>query len=339
MATSPNKIGIISNKRNTHLDAVKFVLIALVIVGHWAAPTRYSNPMSGAIYSIIYAFHMPLFVLISGYFTKVDDLTKLNRRSLLLLETYLLIMGAQCILYRDYHHLIIPENSGWYILSLIFWGYMTRAIRNYRPLYQILIAGSIALLVFQFSPGKYEQIFSFMRTILYFPLFIVGYIAKNKSFDITKQIDKRTLRYALIVLSIFICILLSYFSGRKLHVFEFNRDSLSVLMNDWNLSATYVYCIKIAMGGAFALLCILLLNIVRFPAIFAFYGQHSLLFYTMQAIIVHFYRDIIGPTLIHSLIGSVITITLCCLLCKTTICHHLTNPISAILKKYQLRKG
>lgn len=318
--------------RNQHIDSLKFVLIALVILGHWLAPSRYSDSISGSLYSIIYAFHMPLFVLLSGYFTNVDDLHKLNKRSFLLFETYILIMGVQSLLYRDYHHLLIPENSGWYVLSLMFWGYMTRFIRNLKSSLQIIVAFTVAIIVFQFGLGRYEQLFSIMRTILFFPIFIIGYAMRQKSIEIGKPITKKSSNIALVTVSIIILSGLCYFSSRELHVFEFNRDSLHVLMHDFNLTAMYVYCIKIIMGGVIALLCILFLGTIRLPAIFSVYGKHSLLFYTIQAIIVHFYRDVLNPGLIHALFGTLITIGICCLISKSSYVKMITNPLTYFLK-------
>lgn len=62
--------------RNLRLDGVKLLLIVLVVVGHCIEPTRYDNPVSGCLYSIIYSFHMPLFVFLSGYFAKVRSFTE-----------------------------------------------------------------------------------------------------------------------------------------------------------------------------------------------------------------------------------------------------------------------
>ncbi len=51
-------------------DNVKGLLIVLVVFGHIAHPVHNSNPVLSALFDIIYLFHMPLFVLVSGLFAK-----------------------------------------------------------------------------------------------------------------------------------------------------------------------------------------------------------------------------------------------------------------------------
>lgn len=107
--------------RNLRLDGVKLLLIVLVVVGHCIEPTRYDNPVCGCLYSIIYSFHMPLFVFLSGYFAKVRSFTEWKDKGLKFLETFLVIMIPQFLFFRSWHVFINPENSGWYLMSLIWW--------------------------------------------------------------------------------------------------------------------------------------------------------------------------------------------------------------------------
>lgn len=62
--------------RNKTYDGLKFLLIVLVTIGHFSEPYRYTHSMIGAGYSVIYLFHMPLFILLSGYFSKHITLKK-----------------------------------------------------------------------------------------------------------------------------------------------------------------------------------------------------------------------------------------------------------------------
>lgn len=55
-----------ANKRIEYLDLVKFFAICLVCIGHSYAkvPT-----LESSVCPIIYSFHMPLFMLVCGYFS------------------------------------------------------------------------------------------------------------------------------------------------------------------------------------------------------------------------------------------------------------------------------
>ena len=49
-------------------DNLKFILITLVVAGHFADEIMDYSSIYSSIFLFIYAFHMPLFIFISGYF-------------------------------------------------------------------------------------------------------------------------------------------------------------------------------------------------------------------------------------------------------------------------------
>ena len=105
-------------ERDYRIDGIKWLLIVLVTFGHVIEPAL-SNPIANKLYSIIYIFHMPLFVFISGYYANVKDKEKLISKGFMLLETFLVVMIPQCFYYGSIIPLLNPENSGWYLISLI----------------------------------------------------------------------------------------------------------------------------------------------------------------------------------------------------------------------------
>ena len=50
--------------RDLKLDAIKFIMIFLVVLGHLGY-----NDYGLGINRVIYSFHMPVFIFLSGYFT------------------------------------------------------------------------------------------------------------------------------------------------------------------------------------------------------------------------------------------------------------------------------
>lgn len=62
---------IYNGKRDLSLDVVKAMLIVLVVLGHAMRKGSCSGIMNDIV-AFIYHFHMPLFVLICGYFFKFD---------------------------------------------------------------------------------------------------------------------------------------------------------------------------------------------------------------------------------------------------------------------------
>ena len=61
--------------RDDRIDAVKFWLIVLVIAGHILMRKEFASSEACAVmWNWIYIFHMPLFVFISGYFSRKKDM-------------------------------------------------------------------------------------------------------------------------------------------------------------------------------------------------------------------------------------------------------------------------
>lgn len=174
-------------ERDSTLDSIKFVLISLVFLGHTLTVNKeaWGNTY---LFSFIYSFHMPAFVLVSGYFYKDSDPKKFWRG---ILELLIVILVFQ-IIYFSYNwfdpydfslkgvlyrvsHLYLPRRALWYILSLCFW----RMIMRYCPPkirenYKIAIPLATILSLFAgFVPLCGE--FSFQRTFVFFPYFLLGY--------------------------------------------------------------------------------------------------------------------------------------------------------------------
>jgi fucose 4-O-acetylase-like acetyltransferase len=55
-----------TNKRNHHIDALKGVAIILVVLGH-SVQVNDANFDNNLLFRIIYSFHMPMFMFLSGY--------------------------------------------------------------------------------------------------------------------------------------------------------------------------------------------------------------------------------------------------------------------------------
>ena len=72
--------------RDYFFDNARAVLIFLVVFGHLLQPYTTEDKYLSALYLLIYSFHMPTFLFISGYFAKNLDkphyLEKLRRNYL-----------------------------------------------------------------------------------------------------------------------------------------------------------------------------------------------------------------------------------------------------------------
>lgn len=123
--------------RNLWIDRIKFVLIFLVILGHVgfirnsfldiSVKGELTNAMKEII-RIIYLFHMPAFVLISGYLTTNRPIVVIYKKSTKFLKLYLIFYVFNIIFsvvcsssIPSFKELLYPSFGLWYLLALFLW--------------------------------------------------------------------------------------------------------------------------------------------------------------------------------------------------------------------------
>ena len=174
--------------RNCHLDNVKFLLIFLVILGH-ALPRLGGNTLGNAISASFYFFHMPLMIIISGYFSKKTEPRKFWKSFLRFFESFIIfdvLLTLERVLLGNFHFsfasMIIPRWSLWYLVSLLIWRTIIQIIHPTRI--NVLICISVVIGVLSgFVP--IGESFSFQRTCSYFPYFVVGYCMGQMKLDLS----------------------------------------------------------------------------------------------------------------------------------------------------------
>ena len=118
----------IEKQRDLSIDTHKGFLIILVVLGHIIGSLHIFG--GGKIWNLIYTFHMPLFVLVSGYCSKRD-----NPNMLALVKPLIVFQIINVIILSILGHsfslsyFLIPHWTLWYLLSLVFW----RVILKYVP--------------------------------------------------------------------------------------------------------------------------------------------------------------------------------------------------------------
>jgi len=169
--------------RDTGLDSLKGILIILVVFGHMIEPMYNEWPFN-AVYTSIYSFHMPLFVLVSGYVFSLDsNIKKLKRGVLRLFETFLTFQFIWTIYNVAVSHgltlgmLVTPSWTLWYLLSLIYWRIGTFVIfriikSSTKNIATLVLLSVIAALLVGFIPINSQL--SFQRTFVFFPIFMLG---------------------------------------------------------------------------------------------------------------------------------------------------------------------
>src|SRR3954467_6618617 len=115
--------------RTAYYDNAKFLLVFLVVLGHFIQSYIHDNKIIFTLYTAIFLFHMPAFILISGYFAKGYKKKGYFKKSVkkilipyfifqIIYSIYYYLIGKEEKLAFDFVH---PHWSLWFLLSLFFW--------------------------------------------------------------------------------------------------------------------------------------------------------------------------------------------------------------------------
>ena len=181
-------------------DNIKFVLIVLVVMGHFCESYALHASMLG-LQAAIYSFHMPLFVFVSGYFSK--NIIAPRRAEVVILFTYILfqfyLYGFKRITglgHGDFLFLY-PTFANWYLLGLFLWR-VTVPYLNFFSSRQVLVFTYLLAFVIGFDN---EIVGSALYRIIYFmPCFLIGYYCD----DLTAIVNKYSKYWALFIILFFV---------------------------------------------------------------------------------------------------------------------------------------
>lgn len=172
-------------ERSYLFDNYKCMLIILVVFGHILEEYGIFGT-SEHIRAVIYSFHMPAFIFISGYFSK--NLTKCYEQAVkTCLLPFLVFNTIWLIITMDTWrvNVLFPAYVFWYLLSLFFWRITIRFVSRIRFTFLVLLL--IALYVGCFHEA--DRFLSISRTLVFYPLFYLGFwvseeqVAKLRSYS------------------------------------------------------------------------------------------------------------------------------------------------------------
>jgi fucose 4-O-acetylase-like acetyltransferase len=270
--------------RDIKFDNLKGLAILLVVLGHFIG-SCFSFLTFDMVDTAIYLFHMPLFIFISGYFSKITSDSNIKALKnifipFLLFDT-LWIVSAFLIdgnLSRNMY--IIPGYGLWYLLSLFFWRtFLPAADRiKYVFWFSILLALFIGTIAFK------ENLLSISRTLCFFPVFLFGYYFKDlkEKFTFNKYLSA----------GVFVTLIVSatlFLSPKTIELLML-RTSYSQ-MHMGNLEGIILRLLIIFLGIA---CCVLLFNIMTSKQTFLTkMGRNSLAIYILHLYFVTYLPELI----------------------------------------------
>ena len=164
-------------------DNLKFILITLVVTGHFADQLTDYSSIYSSIYLFIYAFHMPLFIFISGYFHSDRNTTKKVLFYTSLGFLYKIVSFLIDRLNGDSQYifnLLADSGLAWFMFVLAIYTFALSLLKDQNK--KFILIGSIILACFIGYDKSIGDFLYLSRAIIFFPFYLLGTMIK--SFDI-----------------------------------------------------------------------------------------------------------------------------------------------------------
>lgn len=195
-------------------DNLKFVLILLVVVGHFSGFFQNESNAYRSIFLFIYTFHMPLFLFISGLFHKDEKISQkcLFYISVGFFQKIVFFITNLAIGEKPKFVLLGDNGIPWFMFVLAIYTAITYLLREQNKVYVFVLTIILACFVgYDTSIGDYLYL---SRAIIFFPFYLFGVIINKEDIQRIKEKHK-----ILLLVSSLIIILWLYICIAKLNIF------------------------------------------------------------------------------------------------------------------------
>ena len=339
--------------RDKIIDSLKYFLIFLVILGHTLSkittlyvPKIDDVDLLGGVFMLnsIYSFHMPLFVLLSGYVFHKKSLEKFLISilglfaSLLVFEIIVLVL--KLIFFKSTIPIDRPYWTYWYLLSLIYW----RAIVEFVP--QRILSHRRIVMMFSIFVSvvsgllPFGHILSIQRTFVFLPFFVAGYYLERGNLQSMRYNCK-----LVPVLIILVCLAIIYFlSSQYPDLIKMLRGATQFKQMEGNVcSLITLRCVTIALAFGINFSILSLYKITLFSS----QGEQSLAYYLYHGILIEFviipccmllHIDNSLSLILLSFVATIFILVFIHFFMKSRLLYNLTNPLRWYLQKKHIQK-
>ncbi|MQS36586.1 acyltransferase family protein [Streptomyces katsurahamanus] len=184
--------------RDPFFDNAKYVAIVLVAIAHAWEPVMDENSVTRALYLVVYTFHMPAFIVISGYFSRgyTGKPHQIRRLVTGIAVPYVVFE----IFYSLFHRyaddapeqqisLLDPYYLTWFLAALFIWRLTTPIWQQIRhPLPVSIVIAALASV----TPDIGDDL-NLQRVLQFLPFFVLGLVLGPEHFRLVRRREARLL--------------------------------------------------------------------------------------------------------------------------------------------------
>ncbi|GAA1354484.1 acyltransferase family protein [Streptomyces beijiangensis] len=186
-----------SPRRDAYFDNAKYLAIVLVAMAHSWEPIMDGSRATHALYMVVYTFHMPAFIIVSGYFSRSFDMRpdRLKRLITGVAVPYVVFETTYSLYERWMNNphfeisLLDPFFLTWFLAALFIWRLTT-------PLWKLVrhpVPVALAMCLLASIAPSIGPDFDLMRILQFLPFFVLGLNLRPEHFA---MVQRRAVRVA-----------------------------------------------------------------------------------------------------------------------------------------------
>jgi len=292
-----------NDQRDYLLDNYKTLLIFLIVIGHFIEQSYDSNIFIQYLKLGIYAFHVPAFVFLSGYFSKknylISDMVGKLLIPFFVYEVIYYLFYTYFLQVETELYIIYPKFSLWYLWCLFFWRIIAPRFKQSALWYALTIAAGLLI---GFVP--LDNLLSLPRMIFFFPFFLAGRWITSEQIAVFRRKKHRIFCISILVLTFGLLFLSDYFIGILPKLFygrydyKFLEQSIAVGM----------LCRLVCYLTAFIITLVLIGSLSAKRRVWTYIGERTMAIYIFHGLVYNFLKE--KTTLIDDLASPTATILL-----------------------------
>ncbi|MCA1943295.1 MAG: acyltransferase family protein [Yonghaparkia sp.] len=279
-------------------DTTRFIAITLVVIGHAIQRLIADSDAALVVYLFIYAFHMPLFALISGYFSKPGPPTERRMQRVitdivipfLIFET--IWTAVQAIVEGNWT--LNPTRPSWTLWFLLALG-IFRLVLPYLALVRWPLLWAVLISV---AVGYFDNVgatFSLARALGILPFFVLGWKLHEwgliERWRVASPPTVLVRTAAVLVLAAWLAVLIAFIDvwrAIELRYWFFYDESYTGL----GVDAWWASLVRLALIGLAVLLSAAVLVLVpRRPVAITPLGQATMYVYLLHSFVLYPIRE------------------------------------------------
>lgn len=168
------------SQRIAYFDNSKAILILLVVGGHLLTPFIDDSRFLYSLYHVIFIFHMPAFIFLTGYFTRKASGTKYYWKIFTtFLLPYILFQVVYAVYYTNLYEkafkieFLTPRWAMWFLLCIAAYKLVSPFILKSKTSILLTVSITAGLVVGYFD---IERFLSLDRLFVFLPFFVLGVV-------------------------------------------------------------------------------------------------------------------------------------------------------------------